>query len=390
MATDRYSDMKYEVQLEEEFNERHIEIPQWVRDIKEPEKRRQAMRKILRDDDKVFTRQKARYNNSLWTVFTIIAAILLVVLIAGILTHWRFGIPAKAEVQPTSETVSLAPAPSTSVPQPTPTLYPIQPTPTLYPVQPTYTPLATQVLLGNTVVDSASDTITSTNVLGDPISTWMQGNWSVKEYDLANDPIIKGWLERLQDPAPALWQVFPNVPNPLVPEFPVETCKDNPDKKCVPWGMEYGTYDTPYCWQSPCDVPVGAWEYRYISGDYQFLDLSCKGDMKTGCMLVILNEMDQSFTWRSQYVDNGFTLRGRYFNGDHLEWGVWGLISVGSANMLNMPTIGLPGEMLNTGVPGNSGANCGVPQGCGSVDVNLVVTVGDRVLAVLHTIVTRP
>ena len=106
-------------------------------------------------------------------------------------------------------------------------------------------------------------------------------------------------------------------------------------------------------------------------------------------MLILVNVMDQSYTWRGQDVDNGFTLRGRYFNGDALEWGVWGLVSHGAANMLNLPTESHPGEVLNAGAPGNSGANCGNPLGCESVDVTLVVHAGDAIIAVAKTTVTK-
>lgn len=207
--------------------------------------------------------------------------------------------------------------------------------------------------------------------------------WNIQGTDrLDENPIVKGWLGRLQDPAPRLWKSFPNVPNKDVPGFRVVNGQ-------VPDGMEYGTYSSPFCFAHPCDIPVGAWEYRYISGDYNFLGTECKGDGKKGCMLLLINVMDASYTWRNQDVDNGFTLRGRYFNGDALEWGVWGLVSHGAANMLNLPTMAHPDEVLNSGDPGNSGANCGNPQGCGSVDVTIVVQAGDAIIAVAKTTVTR-
>lgn len=216
------------------------------------------------------------------------------------------------------------------------------------------------------------------------VSNADHGKWTVKCTDrCADNPIVTGWLSRLPDPAPAQWKTFPNIPNADVPGFKVVNGTE------VPQGMEYGTYSSPYCFAHPCDIPVGAWEYRYISGDYQFMGTECHGDKTKGCMLVIINVMDQSVTFRNQDVDNGFTLRGRYFDGDNLEWGAWGLISHGSANMLNMPTFAHPGEVLNAGAPGNSGANCGNPQGCGSVDVQLVVVAGDAVIADAHTVVNR-
>ncbi len=208
--------------------------------------------------------------------------------------------------------------------------------------------------------------------------------WNIQGTDrLKDNPVVEGWLARLKDPAPSLWKTFPNIPNTDVPEFRTNGLQ-------VPDGLEYGTYDSPFCSSHPCDMPVGAWEYRYITGDYKFLDTGCKGEGGKGCMLILVNIMDQSYTFRDQDVDNGFTLRGRYFNGDALEWGIWGLVSNGAANMLNMPTLAHPGEVLNSGDPGNSGANCGNPEACSSVDVMVVVHAGDAIIAVAKTTVTRP
>lgn len=211
-----------------------------------------------------------------------------------------------------------------------------------------------------------------------------RGAWKIEGTDRLNqNPIVKSWLQRIRDVAPQLWKRFPNIPNPDVPEFRVVNGKQVPD------GMEYGTYSTPFMWKGPGDIPVGAWEYRLITGDYNFLGTECKGDGQKGCMLVLENVMDQSFTFRDQYVDNGFTLRGRYWNGDTLDMGTWGLISHAAANMLNMPTLAREGEVLNSGDPGNSGANCGTPAGCPSVDVRLIVHAGDAIIAQARTVVTK-
>lgn len=211
-----------------------------------------------------------------------------------------------------------------------------------------------------------------------------QGAWQVHETDrLAENPIVEGWIRRLKDPAPALWKTFPNIPNGDVLDFRVVNGTQVPD------GVEYGTYSTPYCYAHPCDVPVGAWEYRLITGDYHVLGYECRNGGQNGCLLLLVNVIDQSVTFRDQDVDNGFTLRGRYWNGDALEWGVWGLVSHASANMLNMPTFAHPDEVLNSGDPGNSGANCGNPLGCGSVDARVIVIAGDAPLAVLETTVSR-
>lgn len=216
------------------------------------------------------------------------------------------------------------------------------------------------------------------------VTDFKQGTWQVHGTDrLAKNPVVDGWIRRLKDPVPAVWKTFPNIPNGDVPEFRVVNGTQVPD------GVEYGTYSTPYCFAHPCDVPVGAWEYRLITGDYAVLGYECRGDLKKGCLLLLINVMDQSVTFRKQDVDNGFTVRGRYWNGDALEWGVWGLVSHASANMLNMPTLARPGEVLNSGDPGNSGANCGTPEGCGSVDARVIVVAGDAPIAVLETTVNR-
>lgn len=209
-----------------------------------------------------------------------------------------------------------------------------------------------------------------------------QGAWEIMEIDLANDPIVDAWLHELKNPAPQLWEVFPNVDNPKVDSFDVAN------------GMEYGQDDSPFCEQDQrCDWVIPAWHYRLISGDYRFLDLECDNteDDPKGCLIVLINVMDASFTWRDQSVDNGFTVMGRYWNGDKLDQGVWGLVSHASANMLGMATLRNPntGDVLNAPGGSNAGANCGKPQACDSVDVTVVVHAGDRVLAVAHTVVSR-
>lgn len=232
---------------------------------------------------------------------------------------------------------------------------------------------------GNNGDQSPVDTIDTGSLPAMP-GDQSHGAWQIHTNgEIQNtDPTVAEWLGRILDPAPAVWRTFPNIPNPDVKDFDVAN------------GVEYGTYDTPYCYTAPCDFPVGAWEYRYYTGSYSFKGIKCKGDETTGCMLVVVNVMDKSVTFRKQVFDNGFTLRGRYWNGDKLDAGMWGLISHGSANMLNMPTLAHPDEVLNSGSPGNSGANCGDAKGCGKVDVTLIVVAGDRFLAVAHTVVTKP
>lgn len=231
-----------------------------------------------------------------------------------------------------------------------------------------------------------------------PIDVRQQGAWTVyeiAEIDEGEDHIVGQWVSRLQNPAPQLWPTYPNVENKLVPEFPHQPCPDNPNVVCVPAGVEYGVPNVPFCQQDQrCDFVVPAWHYRLITADYTFQGMECRNtdDSQKGCLLLLINVMDKSYTWRNQIADNGFTVAGRYWDGDRLEWGVWGLVSHTSANMLNMRTYRNPlqGDVLNSGDGANAGANCGTVEGCPSVDATVVIHAGDRILAIMKTTVSRP
>lgn len=207
------------------------------------------------------------------------------------------------------------------------------------------------------------------------------GAWTVKlNADIDNDPIVRDWLSRLCDPDPAHGQTYPNIPNPDPGSCPFDVAN----------GMEYGVANVPFCQQDMrCDFIVPAWHYRLITGDYGFLDTECHGADGKGCALLLINVMDQSYTWRNQMADNGFTVPGRYWNGDKLDEGVSALVNHVSANMLGMKTLAHPDEVLNAGED-NAGANCGTPNACGSVDFTVVVHAGDRILATAHTVVQHP
>jgi len=211
--------------------------------------------------------------------------------------------------------------------------------------------------------------------------------WTIKGTDrLDQNPVVKDWLGRLKDPDPAHWKTFPNIPNPDVPDFRVVNGSEVPD------GMEYGVDNVPFCQQDMrCDFQVPGWSYRLVTADYGFLDRTCQNDGTKGCLLLLINVSDQSFTWRNQMADNGFTVHGRYWDGDHLEWAILGLTSHASANMLNLPTFARAGEVLNAGgSSSNAGANCGnQPESCASVDVRVVVHAGERVLAEATIVVNR-
>ncbi len=223
----------------------------------------------------------------------------------------------------------------------------------------------------------------------DPNETILVNGWEINEMDLKDDPIVAAWLPKVQAPAPLLWPTFPNVANPKVPDFQVAN------------GVEYGRDDSPFCeYKQTCDWVVPAWHYRLISGDYEFTSpkfgYSCQnveGQPRKGCLIVLFNVMNESYTWRDQSVDNGFTVMGRYWNGDELQWAVWGLTSHAVANMLNYPTVrdATTGNVLNDGGnSSNAGANCGVQtEACGLVDVMVIVHAGERILVTMHTVVSK-
>lgn len=236
-----------------------------------------------------------------------------------------------------------------------------------------------------TPVVGASDKQVATEAVDVTISN----GWEINELDLKEDPIVAAWLPKVKEPSPELWPTFPNVANPKVSDFNVAD------------GVEYGQDDSPFCeYKQTCDWVVPAWHYRLISGDYKFVSpafsYSCQnveGQARKGCLIVLFNVMNETHTWRDQSVDNGFTVMGRYWNGDKLDWAVWGLTSHASANMLNLATMRDPttGNVLNAGGnSANAGANCGVqPDACGTIDVMVIVHAGDRILATMHTTVSR-
>ncbi len=214
-----------------------------------------------------------------------------------------------------------------------------------------------------------------TGTMPQPVSTWNVGSWQVQQMkDLTKNPIVLTWIKRLQDPEPANWRTYPNIPNPDVSSFSVRN------------GAEYGVANVPFCEQDMrCDFVVPGWSYRLITARYNFQGMNCN----QGCLLLLINVMDKTVTWRNQMADNGFTVAGRYWNGDKLDQAVWGLVSNTAANMLNMPTLARPGEILNSGNPANAGGNCGDVKGCNVVNATVVVSAGTDILAVLKTTVTR-
>lgn len=249
--------------------------------------------------------------------------------------------------------------------------------------------------------------IENKTVLGDTgqrpefVRTYLRGAWRIYEGPrLSENPIVANWVAKLRDPAPGIWKYFPNVPNPDVMEFRVVKCVTlpgnegvDPNKDCVPWGLEYGEDEAPFCENNPCDDITPARSYNYYSGPYSEGGFTSMAQSPTdGDIRLMINVMDRSVTFREQFFDNGFRVMGRYWDGDNLEWGVWGIVSNGAAAMLNMTTFSHPGEKLNFGGnpnDANAGANCGRPEGCQKVFVRVIVVAGTDALVWMETTVTK-
>ncbi len=190
--------------------------------------------------------------------------------------------------------------------------------------------------------------------------------WDIVMYDGVTDQ-MKTWAGSFK--APALdWSQYPNV------DFPKHDflAKD---------GVEYGMAESAFCQQDQtCDVNVPAMHYRLITGDYAINGVDeCKkaSDTEPGCGIILVNVGNVTAMFRDQHVDYGFTVEGRYWNGDAMPVTLWALSSNTAYNMLN-----LEGNV-------NMGANCSVPGGCASVRLTIVIMSGNQILLKATTTVTR-
>gem|GEM_PF-2945996 len=208
------------------------------------------------------------------------------------------------------------------------------------------------------------------------------GQWQIEEVFGLTDLMRNVWISGLESlPAsPELWPTFPNIPNPLVPSFRIVNGNEVPD------GLEYGQDIDIFCQQDlRCDFNVAARSYRLYTGDYDFpaVGESCNiGDTGIGCAISVWNVGDVTALFENQSFDRGFTVAGRYWNGDVLHIAMSALMSHAAANMLNL-------SELNPSGGANAGANCSVPSGCQGVNLVIVVTSGNEVLWKARTTVTR-
>ena len=284
--------------------------------------------------------------------------------------------PTAASTQ-TPWVVTATPEP-TMVPTTTPVVIVVTatPEPTMVPTTtPTIAPTATMAPQPTATQPAQADTGTMPDL---PVDL-SHGSWTISaNAGIDNDPIVRMWMGRIADVNPSKGCTYPNIPDP--------NCDPSFD---VSHGLEYGVANVPFCQQDMrCDFVVPGWHYRLITADFSFLGMECNGG--PGCVLILINVGEETVTWRNQMADNGFTVPGRYWHGDFLDEAVVKLANHVSANMLNMPTMSSPNTVLNSGDPANAGGNCGTIHGCDEVKIHVVVSAGDRILAVATTTVTRP
>ena len=193
------------------------------------------------------------------------------------------------------------------------------------------------------------------------------GKWNISYFAGVTDQ-MKSWI--FKDLDPALWPVFPNVDNAGYPAAN---------------GVEYGMAESVFCQQDQrCDFEVAARHYRLFTGDFKIDGVGvCHTKDGIGCALAVFNVGDVTAFWGSQEMHDGFTVTGRYWNGDVLPHAVWALLSNTVSNMLNI------NSPLNQNSGANAGANCSVPGGCIGVDGTFAITSGNQVLVTGHTIINK-
>ncbi|MGI5826539.1 MAG: hypothetical protein ACOX50_03950, partial [Patescibacteria group bacterium] len=187
------------------------------------------------------------------------------------------------------------------------------------------TPTAT---VTSTTTPTVTATVTPTSTRDpkvdepDPIDTFTSNGWTVTFYEGVTDQ-MRQWAEDLE-PIVSGWSEFPNVD---FPKYDFEA-KD---------GLEYGMAESAYCQQDGrCDVNVPAMHYRLITGDYAIPGIGeCSaGSGRDGCAVAMFNVGDVTAMFRDGTVDYGFTVFGRYWNGNAMPVTIRALASNTAYNML--------------------------------------------------------
>ena len=249
------------------------------------------------------------------------------------------------------------PPTATAVPTQVPA---VQPTYTPLPAQPTYTPYPTAI------APTAQPTATAQPTEAPAAPPTTSGTWEIQYFAGATDE-MRAWT--FKDLEPSNWPVFPNVDNGTYP---------------ASQGLEYGEDLSVFCqYKETCDFVTAARHYRLYTGDYNLQPVGeCKAKDGRGCMLMVVNVGNVTSSFEDQWFDTGWTVTGRYWDGNFLPQAMWAGMSHASANMLNMSTALNPGRT-------NAGANCSIPGGCTSVDVTFATISGNEVLMIGRSTVTR-
>lgn len=238
----------------------------------------------------------------------------------------------------------------------------------------TATPESTKAPIVGSAVEVLANPGTQPLELPAVVSEETQSKWAISYFDGSTDQ-MKGWFSKVKDPVPALWPRFPNVDNPAANFVAAD-------------GLEYGLDESVFMEQNEFgQMPVQARGYRLITGDYNIPGLDiCEAKPDTGCAIAIFNVGEVTADFKA-WVRQGFTVPGRYWNGDTLEVAIWALSSHVSANMLNLNTYGAGQDTLNDPNRTNAGANCSVPDGCDQVRFVVAITSGNQLLVKAITIV---
>lgn len=192
-------------------------------------------------------------------------------------------------------------------------------------------------------------------------------SWKIQYFDGATGE-MKGWTFKKLNPVG--WPEFPNV--------------DNGSYKAAQ-GLEYGEDLTTFCqYKETCDFVVPARHYRIYSGDYTLKGVgTCKGGEGQGCALMVVNVGEVTASFEDQHFDTGFTVWGRYWDGEFLNQAIWAGLSHVANNMLNLDSTLNPTKITN------AGANCSVVDGCKSVEATFVVISGNEILLIGRSTVNR-
>ncbi len=195
------------------------------------------------------------------------------------------------------------------------------------------------------------------------VDTRSVNGWEVVIFEGATKQMTGDWLEQIEEIQPGAWSEFPNVDNDRV-DFSAGN------------GLEYAEDETGYCEQGEtCDLVVPPLHYRIVSGDYDVGFDACSAENdEAGCAFMAVNVGNVSTGLEDISVDFGFTVWGRYWNGDELGQAIWAGLSHVASNMLNRPS------PLNPSGLANAGGNCSSPSGCEKVRLAYYVFSGNELL----------